>query len=204
MKYSIGYQLPDEYISIPELCELYNDAVSNVFFSWTNEPGGRLPLCGNDKASLEMIGNVQMEELKEVKNLGKSLTLLLNSNCYGDKAVSKDLKEHTLSLVDHLKTDLDIDFITTASPFIADLIKKEFKDDIKVTASVNMKISTVTAMKQLSSMFDGFYMAKECNRNFDVIKNCTPGARKTKKACIYLPTAAVCPIAAFKPFMIIL
>ena len=65
MKYSIGYQLPDEYDSTYKICRDYAGKVSEVFFSWGSEASGRLPPGTKDES--EEIESIQLEELKEIK-----------------------------------------------------------------------------------------------------------------------------------------
>ena len=170
MKYSIGYQLPDEYESTYELCRDFKDSVSDVFFSWANERGGRLPLCPDDLESVEEICEYQLEELREIRKLGISLTLLFNANCYGEDANSTKLAQKYVDLCEYLKKETDISSVTTTSPFIAKNLKKAFGKDIKIKASVNMRIGTLHAVDQLSDFFDGFYIAKELNRDLCAIK----------------------------------
>lgn len=169
MKYSIGYQLPDEFDTTFDICNDYNEHISSVFFSWGNEPNGRSPLGTENER--EKIEKIQLCELKKIKSLGKKLTLLLNANCYGEDSASDKLKKHIIALVDMLKAELEIDSITTASPFLADILKEQYGNDINIKASVNMKIGSVAAMRQLSSSFDEFYIKKELNRNFQEIEN---------------------------------
>lgn len=165
MKYSIGYQLPDELDTTFDICNDYSEHISSVFFSWGNEPNGRSPL-GTD-SEREEIEKIQICELKKIKALGKKLILLLNANCYGEYGASDELKKHITDLVNLLRAELEIDCITTASPFIADILKAKYGDDICIRASVNMRIGSVAAIKQLSSSFDEFYIKKELNRNFE-------------------------------------
>lgn len=200
MKYSIGYQLPDEYFSVYELCRNYGDKVSDVYFSFSNEPSGRFSLSGSDEKETEEIKELQLEELSEIKKLGKTLTLLYNANCYGEGAVSKNLAKHILSLTAFLKKELDIDHITTTSPFIAEVVKKEFADSIKLRASVNMRIGTVAAMEQLSEYFDGFYMQKECNRNFGQIEKLSDWCNKNGKKLHILANSGCMQNCAFQTF----
>ena len=169
MKYSIGYQLPDEYDSTYELCADYKENISSVYFSWVNSPGGRMPLCGDDEESVREVGEYQLEELKKIRGLGIDLTLLLNANCYGEGANSQEFAERTLELCSFLKTNLDISSVTTTSPFLAGKIKKHFGEQITVTASVNMRVDSILTMQQLGAFFDGFYIRKELNRNLSEI-----------------------------------
>ena len=184
MKYSIGYQLPDEYDSTFELCQSYREHISSVYFSFAGEPSGRMPLCSSDEENVKRTGANQIEELKAIKDMGISLTLLLNANCYGEKAVSSELLNKTTALVGMLKKETDISSVTTTSPFIAKIIKREFGNSVKTTASVNMRIGTIAAMEQLSAYFDGFYIKKELNRDLESVKElkkwCDAGGKELK------------------------
>lgn len=176
MKYSIGYQLPDEYDSTYELCSDYKDHIGSVYFSWANEPGGRMPLCADDEESVREVSDFQLEELQKIRELGPELTLLLNANCYGESANSPEFAEKILKLCRFLKTQADISSVTTTSPFVAKTIKKHFADGIKITASVNMRVDSILTMQQLGADFDGFYIRKELNRDLSKIE-------KLKKWC---------------------
>ncbi len=170
MKYSVGYQLPDEYDSTYLLCTDFKENISSVYFSWANQPGGRMPLCPDDEKSVREVSWYQLEELCKIRELGISLVLLLNANCYGDKANSSEFASEITELCDFLKTQADISSVTTTSPFVAKNIKKRFGKDIKVTASVNMKVDSILTMQHLSEHFDGFYIRKELNRDISKIE----------------------------------
>lgn len=190
--------MPDEFESVVDLCRDYSEKISSVYFSWANEKSGRLPLCS--KNNTDEIKKIQLAELKEIKAMGKKLTLLLNANCYGEDAVSGKLGEHVLSLCDFLKKEIDIDSVTTASPFIADVISNNFKGEIKVMASVNMRVGTVKAMKQLGGYFDGFYMAKECNRNLEKIRELKLWCEENGKKLCMLANSGCMPYCGFQTF----
>lgn len=168
MKYTIGYQLPDDLDSTYEICKDYRHAVSEVYFPWGCEPSGRSALC--DAADASAVEAHQLSELKAIGDLGIRLALLLNGNCYGAEAVSRETKDHILSVADKLKKELNIHSITTASPFLACILKQEFGSDIQIRASVNMRIGTVDAMEHLSGYFDGYYMQRELNRDLPAIE----------------------------------
>ena len=198
MKYSIGYQLPDEFESVSELCRDYSDKISNVYFSWADEKSGRLPLCSQSNA--EEIKRIQLSELREIRAMGKTLTLLLNANCYGESAISAAHGDHVLSLCEYLKKETDICSVTTTSPFIAHLVSEHFKDDIQVMASVNMRVGTIRAMKQLSEYFDGFYMAKECNRDMETIRKLKAWCDENGKKLCMLANSGCMPFCGFQTF----
>lgn len=168
MKYTIGYQLPDEFDSTYEICKDYQHAVSEVYFPWGSEPSGRSALCPAGESSA--VEAHQLAELKAIRELGVRLALLLNSNCYGAQAIAQKTKDRVLSVAEKLKKELDIDSVTTASPFLAQVLKKEFGPDLHIRASVNMRVGTVDAMEYLAEYFDGYYMQRELNRDFAAIR----------------------------------
>lgn len=198
MKYSIGYQLPDEMDTIFDICCDFTEHISDVFFSWGIEPNGRSPLGTEDERA--QIEKVQTEELKKIRALGKTLTLLLNANCYGKLGASRELKEKVVSLVEKLRFELGIDYVTTASPFIAEVLKERFGNDIHIKASVNMRIGSVSAMKQLSDTFDSFYVRKEVNRNFEKIQELSQWCKENGKKIHMLANSGCLTDCAFQTF----
>lgn len=200
MKYSIGYQLPDEYCSTYELCRDYDEKVSEVYFSFSDEPSGRASLVGETAEETERIRALQLAELKEIKRLGKRLTLLYNANCYGEGATSVNLKNHILKLTDFLKSELEIDAVTTTSPFLAKILKQEYRDDLQLRTSVNMRIGSIQAMEQLSEYFDGFYLKKECNRNFAKIEKLKSWCDLNGKKLHILANSGCLDSCAFQTF----
>ena len=198
MKYSIGYQLPDEYTSTLELCSDYSEHISDVFFAFGNEPSGRFPLGRAEER--ECIERQQLYELGEIKKLGKKLTLLLNANCYGKDSASKGLRDHIIALCTKLYENIGIDAVTTASPFVANILKNEFGESIKIKASVNMRIGSTKAMRQLSDSFDGFYRKKELNRNLKAIKELKDWCDENGKELYMLANSGCITDCAFQTF----
>lgn len=192
--------MPDETFSTYELCRDYDQKISNVYFSFSDEPSGRFSLSGSTNKETEEIRQLQLEELGEIKKSGKTLTLLYNANCYGQGAVSHTLQRHIVNLTALLKDKIDIDFITTTSPFIAQTVKKEFGNDIKITASVNMRIGSVAAMEQLANYFDGFYIQKECNRDFEKIETFSNWCLQNGKKLHILANSGCMQNCAFQTF----
>ena len=197
MRYSIGYQLPDALDSTLEICKDYRDHINDVFFSFGTEPSGRSPLgTAGEKETIEAL---QLEELAQIKALGIGLTLLLNANCYGSEATSQNLKDRTIALVDKLQQAVGIDSVTTASPFVADVLKNAYHD-LQITASVNMRVGSITAMKQLSGSFDGFYVKKEVNRDFAKLKQMHAWCEANGKKLHMLANSGCLTDCAFQTF----
>jgi len=161
MKYSIGYQLPDEYDSILEIARDFQDHISSVYFSGSGQASARSVIESEYQEEM-------MQELREIRNLGISLTMLYNANCYGDKAVSTAFQDEIIRSTGSMIDSLEISSITTTSPFVAKVIKREFPS-LSVCASVNMWIGSEQAMKYLGDDFDAFYLQREYNRDIQKI-----------------------------------
>ena len=172
MKFSVGYRFLDESGgSFSEsLCKLA-PAIDEVYFPWPGSPSGR-PSLGEEHGDVYWEGQSQLEnDLKTLKAAGIKLNMLFNANCYGDKSVSIWLQNNVCSIIDHINNNAGtIDRITTTSPYIASIVKEYFPD-IQTRASVNMCIGTTEGMEYLESVFDGYYMKREHNRDFSAIKN---------------------------------
>jgi hypothetical protein len=166
VRFSVGYPIvwDSERHSFADLLKPFVDHVSEVYFAWPGEPSGRMPY-GASRGSVDWSAQTRLEEdLSEIDEMGISLNLLLNANCYGPSAISEQLANTVLSIVNHIKSGVHLPSITTTSPFIAGVIK-ENSSDIDVRASVNMRIGDIQGMEYLSSTFDGFYVRKEVNRD---------------------------------------
>jgi len=197
MTFSIGYQLPDELESTYALCEDFANAVSDVYFAFGTEPSGRAALC--TEAEREAAEAMQLEELRAIRRMGKTLTLLYNANCYGAEAASDSLRRRVIALTERLKKELDITRITTTSPFIAQTVKANFGNTIRVCSSVNMKIGSVSAMEQLTD-FDGFYVSKECNRDVTNLHRLKGWCDAHGKTLHLLANSGCLPDCAFQIF----
>ena len=192
MKFSIGYQLPDEYDSTAEIVQDYQEHISSVYFSAPGHSSARSIV--EKEAQEEML-----EELRYIRNLGVSLTLLYNANCYGDGAVSSDFQKEILETVGSMVDAVGITDITTTSPFVAKVVKKEFPE-IKICASVNMWIGTEQAMKFLGDNFDGYYLQRELNRDFRRIKQLSDWCKQNGKQLRLLANSGclyTCPFHTF-------
>lgn len=162
MKFSVGY--PNYYTSaFYELLAPYRDSISEVYFAWPGIASGRA-----EESHSEAFADTLKYELRKFKNANIKLNLLLNGNCYGDKAISRALAKQTIDTVALLRDEILLDSVTTASPYLAETVKKFFSG-IDVRASVNMWIDGVPAMEQCKDIFDSFYMKREYNRSPDEI-----------------------------------
>ena len=165
MKFSVGYQLPDDNFSFAELARDYLENMAEVFFPWINFATGRASVHERH-GTVDWHAQKDIEsDLAEIKKLGIKLDLLINGNCFGAHAMSVYLENRIKSTVEYLNEITGgLDIITTASPAAAFIIKKHFPG-IEVRASVNMRIGTVKGMQYMENLFDSFHMQREYNRD---------------------------------------
>lgn len=162
MKYSIGYQLPDEDDSIYEIVRDFKENISGVYFSIAGHASARSQIERD-------ADTIMLEELRAISDMGVPATLLYNANCYGGRAISPQFRDQILQDVRRMAEAMDLREITTTSPFVAKVVKDSFSH-IQVCASVNMWIGMPQAMEYLGDSFDSYYLQREYNRDFGHIR----------------------------------
>lgn len=167
MKFSVGLQ----YQRKPFLSSIehYASHIGEVYFAWGDFPNGRSSqLCGEESTPWELQQR-QFEALQMVSDLGIPLNLLFNATCYGEDSQSRAFFHKVGQTIDYIGSRFGLESITTTSPLIAKFTKDNFPQ-LKTRASVNMEIGTIQGMDYLSEYFDGYYMQREYNRDFETIK----------------------------------
>ena len=167
MKFSVG---------LPKVCDSFLGYITEnarhiheVYFSWGDFPSGRSSQTESAEYTKWELVDMQRQALQEIAKAGIKLNLLFNANCYGDESLSKDFFGKVGDTVDYIGENFGLASVTTTSPLVAKFIKKNFAD-ISTRASVNMEIGSVQGMEYLAEWFDGYYMKRELNRDFDAIK----------------------------------
>lgn len=165
MKFSVGYQMRTDMNFINKIIAS-KEHVEEVYFSWGNFPNGRnsQTLMQTEWESMEK----QISDLALLNDEQIPFNLLFNGNCYGKNSLSRSFFNKIGDTVDYIKENFNLSSVTTTSPLIAKFIKNNFSD-ISIRASVNMEIGTVRGMDYLSGYFDGYYIKRELNRNFEKI-----------------------------------
>jgi len=199
IKFSVGYQLIEEGKIFCDIVEKYKHRIEEVYFPWQNLPSGRGPIA-------EKMGYVNWEaqkqleyELKKIKKCGIKLNLLLNASCWGKMALSQNLANMVISIIEYLSDEIGINSVTAFSPVVAHVVKKNFPH-IEVKASVNMRIGSINAMEQVSELFDGFVMQREYNRDLKTIAQLKNWCKKNGKTLSILANSGCinfCPVQAF-------
>ena len=192
MRFSIGYQLPGPDDAFPDIVSDYREHISEVYFAVPGDPSGRAPLSESSWDSM-------ISDLSSISDMGVSLVLLFNSACYGPKAISAELESHVHAVLKRLQKRIPIDTVTTTSVFIARTVKDSYPD-IKVRASVNMRIGSIRGMEQTEDYFDGYYMKRDWNRDPDTIKEFSAWRREQGKSLHMLANSGCLYDCAFQSF----
>ena len=108
---------------------------------------------------------------RDFREMGLSLCLLINGNCYGADAISADFAARIESAVTEVEKSCGAkpECVTTTSPFVAHVIKNAFPE-IETRASINMRIGTIEGMTYLKDSFDAFYVQREFNQDIPHLK----------------------------------
>lgn len=194
MNFSIGYYTNNKWND--SILDLISDfpQIDEVYFPLPHQPSGRVPLGHGDNfqnTEIQLWG-----DLKEIKNKGKRLTLLLNASCYGEKIISPSFVEFIKNEVKKYISEFGISCITTASPAIANMLKREFANAFEIRASVNMRVGNLDAFNYLKDCFDGYYVQRELHRNFGYLEEIRKWADKNNKKLYGLANSgcfAYCP-----------
>lgn len=180
MYFAIGYRHQSEGERFSSVVLSYPQ-VQEVYFPWVDEPSGRPVLGYGEGDDSETIKEILYDELTAIKASGRRLDLLLNANCYGEKAMSRELEKRIAAIVEELDSwGCKPEVVTAASPFVARTIKKYFPE-IETRASVNMRLTTLQAMKYLSPWFDSYYIGRDVHRNLDTVRRFSDWARENGK-----------------------
>lgn len=167
MKYAVGLQNQND--TFLENIIKNKEHVYEVYFSWGDIPNGRnLQIQSEEYTAWEM-QKWQSEALERLSENGILLNILFNANCYGKHSQSRAFFNKLGNTVNYIKNNYGLNSVTTTSPLIAKFIKNNF-DNIEIRASVNMEIGTIPAMEYIAEYFDGYYMKREYNRDFQTIE----------------------------------
>lgn len=168
MNFSVGYQMcrSDDFI---DTIIKHKTKIEEVYFSWGNFANGRNLQIQQSEFTPWEAQERQIADLKKLYENGIKFNLLFNGNCYGKDSLSRAFYNKIGDTVQYICNNFMLTSITTTSPLIAKFVKDNF-ENIKTRASVNMKIGTIQGMDYLAPYFDGYYMKREFNRDFNAIK----------------------------------
>lgn len=197
--FAAGYQHFADGAPFAEIA-LRHPSVKEVYFPWVGEPSGRPRLGFEEEDDAEELEAALRRDLTRLSGAGVKLDLLLNSNCYGGESMGVALKDRVVNIFERLSAwGCRPDVCTTASPFVAHVLKEAFPD-VEVRASVNMRLTTLQAFRYLSPLFDSYYLGRDVQRNLDTVRRFSDWCRANrKKLCILANSGCLrnCPWQTF-------
>jgi len=163
VKLAVGYPAAGGQIAADfvEAVAEYRDHIEEVYFAAPGQPSGRAP--ARDDGTL-------WNHLRALRRMGLKLDLLLNANCYGAAAASRQLADAVCRVVDQVTRNCGVHIVTTTSPFIAASLRGSFPT-VDLRASVNMRIGTVQGLEILGDLFDSFCAQRDHNRDLERVKD---------------------------------
>ncbi len=206
MRFAVGYYLPSsDKEPVIDIIKDYSDHIDEVYFPWVGSSSGRAAL-GVKRGGVDWTAQQTLErDLKELRDMGKRLDLLFNSNCYGGRAISEHLQNEVGSILDYLEMrGLLPEAVTTTSLTVARTVKKYFPD-IDVRASVNMRIESPESMSYVSGLFDSYYVRRDNQRNIEYVKSVKKWCDENGKGLYMLANSGClyqCPGQSFHDNMV--
>ena len=167
MKFSVGLQNKND--GFLDCITENREHISEVYFSWGDFANGRNRQTESETCLPHELQMWQISALGRLSQAGIPLNLLFNANCYGKDSQSRAFFNKIGNTVEHILRNYLLNSITTTSPLIAKFIKNNFSS-LSVRASVNMEIGSIQGMSYIAEYFDGYYMRREYNRDFEKIK----------------------------------
>ena len=163
MLFSVGYGVRANCAFVDEIIRQKNK-IYEVYFSFADIPSGRNSQIRSEGLLPHEAMEKEIFDLKRMSEAGLRFNLLFNSNCYGEKTLSKSFFSSVGDTVGFVKDSFGLSSVTTTSPLIDKFIKQNFPE-IETRASVNMGIGSIESLEYFGSLFDSFYVKREQNRN---------------------------------------
>lgn len=183
MNFSVGLQYENDRF-IDEIIAKKGQ-IDEVYFAWGDFESGRGRATEHTSLLPWELLKRQEEVLERLSKEGLGFNLLFNADCYGEDSLARSFFEKIGDTTDYVQSHFGLKSVTTTSPVIAKFLKTNFPG-LHVRASVNMEIGTVEAMDYLKDLFDGFYMKREYNRDFDRIRRLHAWCRENGKQLFIL------------------
>ena len=141
-------------------CARHLGRIRETFFAWPGVLSCRPAPDFTPELRARMIG-----DLKWARANGIVLDTLFNCNCYGDRAISPELAEFVGATLREMDAEgLFPDTVTTTSPFIATILRRDFPS-VKIRWSVNQRVHGSVGFEYVENLFDSFYVSREHQRD---------------------------------------
>ena len=147
-----------------DACSPWLGRIKEVFFAWPGVRASRPMAEWTPERRARLVA-----DLKWARAHGVQLDTIFNVTCYGDISLSVELADKVdAALRDMAAEDLLPEHLTTASPFIAAVVRKRWPA-VKLRLSINMDISTPIALSYMDELYDSFYAGRNAHRRLDYV-----------------------------------
>lgn len=202
-KFAIGYYFENENdgrTKFMHLVRKYTPYLQEIYFPW---PG--LANAREQSGDVEEREKIIIQHLRECRSREIKLDMLANATCYGDDAVTPKQREHFLGILKKMD-GLGIlpEVLTTTSPYLAMLVKKNFPT-VECRASVNMRLNSTLAVKYVSDYYDSFYICRDIQRDIPTLQEFQAWCKKNgKKMCMLVNSGCFryCPWQTFHEMLL--
>jgi len=159
-----------------EACAPHLPRIRETFFAW---PG--VLSCRPAPNFTPELKERMADDLRWARANGIELDTLFNCNCYGDSAISPELADFVArNLREMDAAGLFPDTVTTTSPFIAHVLRREFPS-VKIRWSVNLRVHGTAGFEPVMELFDSFYATRERHRELDWLAGLSRWAKANGK-----------------------
>ena len=166
---AVGHFLNADFQSA---CTPHLGRIRETFFAW---PG--VKSCRPAPEFTSEVRARMMSDLKWARANGIELDTLFNCNCYGDIAISQELADFVGSTLREMDAEgLFPDTVTTTSPFVATVLRRDFPS-VKIRLSVNQRIHGTVGFESVLELFDSFYASRENHRDLAWLKTVSDWAK---------------------------
>ena len=166
---AVGHFLNADFQSA---CAPHLGRIKETFFAW---PG--VKSCRPAPEFTPEVRARMMSDLKWARANGVELDTLFNCNCYGDIAISQELADFVGSTLREMDAEgLFPDTVTTTSPFVATVLRRDFPS-AKIRLSVNQRVHGTVGFESVLELFDSFYASRENHRDLVWLKGVSAWAK---------------------------
>ena len=191
-KLAVGHFLNEDFI---HACSPWTERIGEVFFAWPGVLSCRPAPDFTPELRQRLIADLTWCRKNDIQ-----LDALFNCNCYGEQAISHELENLVKDVMKQMDDcGLFPNVITTTSPFIATIVRRNFPT-ISIRASVNLRAHGTIGFEAVTDIFDEFYLSREHHRDLEYVKQAAEwAAQNGKRIGIQLNSGCIreCPFQTF-------